>query len=82
MSKVVVGPNVENVGLLLMNTGNPIFAPNNIDSVFAAIHERLKLTKTYKGHANYEYALQNFSTDCIADKLHNVLVNLKLSITM
>ena len=69
--KVVVGPQIGNVGCLLQDMGNPTFDPNNTCSVIDSIRQGLYLAKNGLGDKNYEYAKKNFSTSLIADKLYH-----------
>lgn len=69
MKKVVVGPNIGNVGLLLKETGNPTFDVND-DNIIAAVRKGFDLAKENYGNKNRRYALENFSTTIIAKQLH------------
>ena len=69
MGKVVVGPNVGNVGTILDETSNPTFDIHKIDSLKDAIEKALVLNKQGKGEENRKYAIDNFSTERVA-QLH------------
>lgn len=62
MGKVVVGPNIGNVGEILRETGNYTFEVKNADSIIPAIMEGLQASLRGKGKANREYALNKLST--------------------
>ncbi|MDR1783836.1 MAG: hypothetical protein LBR13_06215 [Dysgonamonadaceae bacterium] len=65
-SKIVVGPDVGNVGPILHETHNPFFNPDDINSVKAAIEEGFRLSKTELPHKNHDYAYANWNVDKIA----------------
>jgi len=69
MGKVVVGPNVGNVGAILEVTANPTFDVHNMDSLEDAIGRAKELARQNKGAENRKYALANFSTEKVA-RLH------------
>ena len=78
MGKVVVGPNVGNVGTILDETSNPTFDIHKIDSLKDAIEKALVLNKQGKGaygvvfkakDKKTKYAIDNFSTERVA-QLH------------
>lgn len=71
MKKVVVGPNVGNVGIWLKKTGNPSFDVNDDTSICNALIDGFNLAKENYGEKNYQYALDNFSTSIISEKLYN-----------
>lgn len=54
--KVVIGPNMGNVGELLQQTGNPVFDPNDTGSIVLALEQAQQLCKAGKGEENYQYA--------------------------
>ncbi len=71
MEKVVVGPDVGNVGETLRKTNNPTFASSNIQkTLFPAIDKALELKATDKGEMNYQYAIKNLNTKDSAKKLY------------
>ena len=67
MGKCVVGPDVGNVGELLRTTGNPTFAPHEINSVVPAVRKALDMADS-KGKENRNWALKNLNTDLICQK--------------
>jgi glycosyltransferase involved in cell wall biosynthesis len=71
MGKVVVGPNVGNVGRILTETNNPTFIPRDTSSILKAVHKAFTLLEEGKGIENRHYALDNWSTDIISKKLFN-----------
>lgn len=74
--KVVIGPESGNVALILRETGNPTFEPNNTNSiVFALLQARLKL-KTGQGEFNYRYACQYMNLETVAGSYVEVYNNL------
>lgn len=74
MKKVVVGPNVGNVGLYLKETGNPIFDVNDEKSIYNAVIKGFDLEKENYGETNRKYAIDNFSTAIISEQLYNYYV--------
>lgn len=73
MSKVVVGPDIGNVGEVLKEMDNPVFNINDQSDIFNSVIRALKLAKNHKGKWNHDYALNHFSTDFFCKKLHAVL---------
>jgi hypothetical protein len=65
--KVVVGPNVGNVGQILNETGNFTFDPHDIKSAVSVLKKAL--TTTSKGKENKKYATEHWSSDIIAVQL-------------
>ena len=65
--KVVVGPDVGNVGQILRETGNFIFTPHDIRSAVNALQKAL--TETAKGKENKTYATEYWASDLIASTL-------------
>jgi len=76
--KIVVGPNIGNVGTILSNTGNPVFNPHDKDSLYDAISEAMKLFRrsNYQGISNYLYAKDNWTIDRVAQIINNTLITL------
>jgi glycosyltransferase involved in cell wall biosynthesis len=68
--KVVVGPDVGNVGQILRETGNFTFDPHDIQSAVGALQKAL--TETAKGKENRTYAAEHWSSDLIAATLFNI----------
>jgi glycosyltransferase involved in cell wall biosynthesis len=65
--KVVVGPDVGNVGEILRETGNFTFDPQDIGSAVSALQKAL--ADTTKGKENRTYAAEHWSSDLIAATL-------------
>ena len=65
--KVVVGPDVGNVGEILRETGNFTFDPHDIRSAISALQKAL--TETTKGKDNKTYATEHWAPDLIAATL-------------
>lgn len=61
--KIVIGPNIGNIGELLNNTGNPTFSPDNKADIVRALEEARRLSAWGKGEVNYAYALENMGTE-------------------
>ena len=77
MGKVVVGPDVGNVGLLLKETGNPTFDVNDDSAVLKAVKMGFDLTKENYGERNRQYAIDNFSTAIVAERLFGYYLSIK-----
>lgn len=56
--KTTAGPNVGNIGSLLVDSGNPVFNPRDIDSILNAIRKGLQLQKEGRGKKNRAYLNQ------------------------
>ena len=54
--KVVVGPDIGNIGEALKATGNPVFDANDANSVREALKQALHLSTSALGGKNFEYA--------------------------
>ncbi len=65
--KVVVGPNVGNVGEILHETGNFTFDPHDMRSAVSALQNALEATS--KGGENKTYATEHWSSERIAASL-------------
>ena len=65
--KVVVGPDVGNVGQILRETGNFTFNTNNTESAIYALQGALAATS--KGDENRAYAVKHWSSGIIAAEL-------------
>lgn len=59
--KVVVGPNVGNIGELLTETGNPTFDPDSKKSIILALESARRLALWGQGEMNYTYAMENMN---------------------
>lgn len=66
--KVVVGPDVGNVGPLLKEIGYPTFDPNNFDSIPTAIDKAFQMKDV--GKAKHEELMKRYSTETISAKLY------------
>lgn len=67
--KVIIGPNLGNVGCILTETGNPTFDPNDSSSISDAIREARRLVASGKGEENRQYAILNWNTREIVSRL-------------
>lgn len=67
--KVVVGPNVGNVGDILTLTGNPTFESKHVSSVVDAIRNAEKLVEKDKGEENKHYAESFWKGSVVAKQL-------------
>jgi len=65
--KVVVGPDVGNVGQILRETGNFTFDPHDMSSAVSALQKAL--TETTKGKKNRTYATEHWASGLIATTL-------------
>ena len=59
--KVVVGPNVGNIGELLTETGNSTFDPDRKESIIMALESARRLALWGQGEMNYTYAMENMN---------------------
>ncbi len=66
--KVVIGPNVGNVGEILEQTGNPTFDPNNLVSLTQAMAKALSDDCATLGERNRKYADINWASVEIGKK--------------
>lgn len=64
--KVVIGPDIGNVGELLRDTGNPVFDPESTTSITNALKEARQLVGKGKGKENHQYALQQMNLEKVA----------------
>lgn len=73
--KVVVGPNVGNVGEILKETNNYIFNPNNRDTVYKATINAINNYKKHNelGKRNYAYAKKNWNSSKVCQDIVNNL---------
>ena len=67
--RVVVGPDVGNVGEILEETHNFTFNPADMDSAVTAVLKALEVSGTEKGVKNKEYAIRHWSSDITATEL-------------
>ena len=72
--RVVVGPEVGNIGEILKSTRNPTFNPFNIESAKIAVISGFKLAEMKKGDENQKYAYSNWNWDLVT-KQHLLLYN-------
>lgn len=59
--KVVVGPDIGNIGEVLLETGNPVFDPDDRPDIVRALEEGRRLESYGRGEANYGYAVENMN---------------------
>lgn len=79
--KVVIGPNIGNIGEILHDTGNPVFHPDNKFDIVRALEAARQLSAQRKGKANYAYAIENMNSGKIGKeyaKLYRNLATLSL----
>lgn len=69
LSKVVVGPDVGNVGEILRQTGNLVFNPSRPETAARAIRRAVRLAASGKGAENREYALTHWSSKKVSRAL-------------
>lgn len=72
MGKVIVGPNVGNVGQILKDTSNLTFDPHDFHSVIDSVRNGLLLAKNNKGVENYQYCMANLTTHAVANSHYNI----------
>lgn len=68
MGKVIVGPNVGNVGPFLSQHANPTFDPEDKNSIVESIENAIMLHKQGLGERNKNFAYQELSTVTIAQQ--------------
>ncbi len=66
--KVVVGPNIGNIGEILRESNNPVFDPGNLDSVRKALQQGVELSKKGHGEENYKLGMKNWNLKSSAQK--------------
>ena len=79
--KVVIGPNIGNIGEILQDTGNPVFHPDNKFDIIRALETARQLSARRKGEDNYAYAIENMNSGKIGKEyaeLYRNLPNLSL----
>ncbi|WMI68451.1 hypothetical protein [Mangrovimonas sp. YM274] len=64
--KVVVGPEIGNIGSLLQRTGNPSFIPGELSSVEQALNQAKTLVLADKGQENYRFGKQHWNVNLVA----------------
>jgi len=67
--RVVVGPDIENIGCALRETGNPVFNPADRDSVQRAVHEGFRLAQTGVGEQNRNVARMKWGWTDVGAKI-------------
>lgn len=77
--KVVVGPNVGNIGAILKETKNPTFNPNDLNSAVNAIMQAVNITNKC-GENNLRYAQEHWSHEQIGKMFNDLLLKLKLKL--
>lgn len=78
MAKVVVGPNVGNVGQILQDTDNPVFNPNDKFSICDAICRGFDLACNGKGKANKDWIMKSCTTEIVAQQHYELYKSLKV----
>lgn len=76
--KIVVGPNLGNVGEILKKTGNFTFNPNDRASVKKAVQDAINdvMNKTQLGAKNYQYSKDNWSTKRVCTLINNEIARI------
>lgn len=74
--KVIVGPAYGNIRDILKESGNPIFNPDNTDSIVMALTQGYRLTQTRKGEENYLYAKKHFSLQRVSELYRQTYIDL------
>ena len=69
LGKVVVGPNAGNVAETLLNTGNPVFQTDHLETLPEALEKGLEMAKAGFGEKNKEFATQHLASTKIAKQL-------------
>lgn len=65
---IVVGPNIGNIATILKESGNPVFDPENPQSLTQAISEAISLLKTDLHKRNRQLAINRWNSKTIAQK--------------
>lgn len=78
--KVVVGPNIGNIGPVLSAAGNPVYDPSNVKTIAPAIERACELLGTELGAKNMSYALEKWSWDVVAQQLIEFFQNVRSSV--
>jgi glycosyltransferase involved in cell wall biosynthesis len=68
LGRVVVGPDVGNVGCSLAELGFPRFDPGDPPTIAAALHDGLDLARAGAGDAAAEYALRHWAPEVVASR--------------
>lgn len=69
---VILGPNVGNVGEILEQTGNPCFNVDDLSTIDKACRDAMKAKMNNKGEQNREYAIKNWSTEIVAERVYQL----------
>lgn len=77
--KVVIGPNVGNVGELLHETENPTFIPDDINSIVNALEQARRLCEHGKGEDNYHFAKRQMSLSTVTNAYVNAYQSILIS---
>lgn len=75
-SKVVLGPDIGNIGPVLNQLGNPVFEPENVASIAKAMVTARKKVGTNVENMNYEYAKTECSPKVVAKKHRKLYTSL------
>ena len=70
LKKVVIGPEVGNVGEILKETNNPTFQVNNIASLFINMNNILSKSLIEIGEQNYQISIERFASSVICKQLY------------
>lgn len=73
MGKIIVGPNIGNVGDILTKINNPTFNINNNETIYESIDKAINLSLTSNlGSINKSISFENLSTHRISAQLYNI----------
>lgn len=76
--KIVVGPNVGNVGEILRMTGNPVFEPDDDASILNAVEQAVNMfyESNQRGLLNYQYAKAHWTQERVAEIINESLIKI------
>jgi glycosyltransferase involved in cell wall biosynthesis len=74
MKNCVVGPDLGNVGPWLLQTGNPVFKPNDDDSLYEAVKKAFSLP--FQGEKNHQYAISHLTSQIQSKRLYEIYKSL------
>ncbi len=74
--KVVVGPDVGNVGEILKRHENPVFDPDSIDSLISALSKALVAARSGRGDSNRKIAIEKWNWGTVAEMHVNLYEDL------
>jgi len=82
--KIVVGPDMGNVGMILRDTGNPVFNPFDPYSIYNAMDKALIMLKqgNRQGKQNFKYAKDNWTKNHVTDILNKELTQFYKNIVL